>query len=357
MKVKKLWVLVLVAITVSALLLTGCRPDGSQTELGPSSEPKMPAPEIQEPEGQETPEDNQPDKPTLPPGPPSYLLPTEDGGVIPPSTHAGREPLETGKVSIERDIGTFEFDPAEIETVRPDIFQPGHFSLFDILVHLDIQGDINLEYHFDNSMDTHIIESINGEIKWWYYAYYSSGWVETNVFRMDMYPYKDGTTFRLIDRDPAKIEEIYQTFRDEVARLERNNGTVVIPEVTISSEEFDLVFQDVLVKAHDIRSDVLQPGVITGMDILLSLLEQGKLSRLKLTWYEDIAAADPVDSYWTEQINESIARGSCGFVYETGPLAFKGFTGSHIHIPSDVRVIVSPEYAFWWWICIGRPYL
>jgi hypothetical protein len=59
-----------------------------------------------------------------------------------------------------------------------------------------------------------------------------------------------------------------------------------------------------------------------------------------------------VDTYYLEQIDEAEAYGSCGFVYETGPRDFSGFTGSHIHIPSDVRVTVSPEYALWFWICL-----
>jgi hypothetical protein len=46
--------------------------------------------------------------------------------------------------------------------------------------------------------------------------------------------------------------------------------------------------------------------------------------------------------------------GGCGFVYETGPNSFAGFSGTHIHIPADVRVIISPEYALWFWICLGR---
>ena len=137
--------------------------------------------------------------------------------------------------------------------------------------------------------------------------------------------------------------------------MEKNGGEVIIPEVTISGpgiEDFTLRFQEVTVTAHNVRRDVLQSGVITALDILLSLAEQGKLSRLKLTWYESIGDADPVDSYWTEQIDGIEASGRCGFVYETGPLDFSGFNGSHIHIPSDVRVIISPEYALWFWICI-----
>ena len=65
-----------------------------------------------------------------------------------------------------------------------------------------------------------------------------------------------------------------------------------------------------------------------------------------------IGEANPVDAYFVEQINGVAAYERCGFVYETGSRQFAGFSGSHIHIPSDVRVIVSPEYAKWFWICI-----
>jgi hypothetical protein len=53
-----------------------------------------------------------------------------------------------------------------------------------------------------------------------------------------------------------------------------------------------------------------------------------------------------------EQINDSRSVGGCGFVYESGPEQFSGFSGTHIHIPSDARVIRSPEYALWFWICL-----
>jgi ABC-type transport system substrate-binding protein len=79
-------------------------------------------------------------------GPWSYVLPTEDGAWTPPASHAGEMPAGTGTVSI-KDVGEFTFDASQVETLRPDIFQRGHFSLFDILVHLDKQGDIQLDYH------------------------------------------------------------------------------------------------------------------------------------------------------------------------------------------------------------------
>jgi len=296
----------------------------------------------------------QPEAPKRPePGKPvSYLLPTQDGKWSPPVQQNGRKPTGVGKVRIEG-VGEFSFDAGQVKTLRSDIFQPGHFSVFDALVHLSEKGDIKMDYHFDGNMDTHIIDAINGEPHWWHQVKYSAGWYESNVFRMDMYPYKDGTEIRLNRQREEYLARICRTFGDEVLRRMRNGGKVILPEVVIQSPHGNVMnFTDVKVTPHNVRSDMLQPGTITALDILLSLGEQGKLSNIKLTWYESIGEADPVDSYWVEQIDEDIAYGGCGFVYETGPKEFSGFAGSHIHIPSDVRIIVSPEYALWFWICL-----
>ncbi|MDY7042152.1 MAG: hypothetical protein SVX38_14940, partial [Chloroflexota bacterium] len=292
-----------------------------------------------------------PADPSLPGQPQLDSTPVEEGAPTPAPSHAGRKPSGTGTIQIEG-MGEFEFDAGRVQTIRPDVFQPGHFSLFDVLAHLGERGDIELDYHFDEEMHTHVIDAINGQSGWWYESYYSDGWPERNVFRMDMYPYKNGTQTRVFRRDEGQLANIYRTFREEVERLAINGGQVIIPELSIRSPRGSWTFQDVVVTAHDVRSDVLQPGTVTALDALLSLEGQGQLSNLKLTWYESIGAADPVDSYWVEQINEAEARGSCGFVYEVGPRDFAGFAGSHIHIPADVRVIVSPEYEFWFWICL-----
>ena len=294
----------------------------------------------------EIPEQPEPGKPV------SYHLPTQDGKWSPSIQQNGRKPTGVGKVRIEG-IGEFSFDAEQVKTLRPDIFQPGHFSVFDVLINLSEKGDIKMDYHFDGNMDTHIIDAINGEPHWWYQAKYSAGWFESNVFRMDMYPYKDGTEIRLNRQREEYIARICRTFGDEVLRRMRTGGEVILPEVVIQSPRGVVMnFTDVKVTPHNVRSDILQPGTITALDILLSLGEQGKLSNIKLTWYESIGPADPVDSYWVDQIDNDIASGGCGFVYETGPKEFSGFAGSHIHIPLDVRVIVSPEYALWFWICL-----
>lgn len=299
--------------------------------------------------------------------PASYFLPDDKGAwTPPPGSHRGRVPTGANTLVSIDGAGEFSFDASQVKTLRPDVFRQGHFSLFDVLAHLAEGEGFSLEYHFDEAMDTHIIDSIGGQGGWWYKAHYSGGWDERNAFRMDHYPYKDGTKVQIHREKEGRLADIYRTFREEVRRLKSNAGQVVLPRVTIESPYFEgngyRTFDQVAVVAHDVRGDVLQPGVVTGLDVLLSLAEQGELDRLKLTWYREIGTADPVDSYWVEQIDEAESyKGpgfvtgsyeSCGFVYETGPEEFSGFRGSHIHIPSDARVIVSPEYAFWFWLCL-----
>jgi hypothetical protein len=249
-------------------------------------------------------------------------------------------------------LDTFTFRADAVETTRPDIFQPGHVSVYDVVVHLAEAGQIDLTSHFDEAMDTHVIDAINGEGTWWYQAYYSNGWPETNAFRMDMFPYKNNMTIRLGPIEPEKRETIFETFRAEMDRLAANDGVQILPQLAIRTSAENHVFEDVVVTPHDLRTDVLQPGVITGLDALISVWEAGLLPALELTWYESIGRADPVDSYWVEQVDEAVAAGGCGLVYETGDRTFAGFRGAHIHLPADVRVTRSPAYALWFWICL-----
>jgi hypothetical protein len=223
--------------------------------------------------------------------------------------------------------------------------------MFDIPVHLDEQNKIDLEYRFDETMNTHIIEAINGETGWWYIAYYEGGWSEQNVFRPDHYPWKPGTTLRFYKESYLKISEIYSVWKQEIQRLENNNGKIIIPKVIILGQSFSKEFNDVEVIPHNLRNDTFQENVITAIDVILSLGDQGEIT-YKLQWYDSIGSASIVRSYWVEEINTDIAEGRCGFVYEAGSQRYLGFSGNHIHLPSDTRIINSPEYVEFFWICI-----
>ena len=285
--------------------------------------------------------------------------PVEDSvspAVVDPSTNqiigqvSDTEAKETATVSIDG-LGIFSFIPEEVETTRPDIFQPGYFSLFDVLVHLSDKGEIELNYDFDESLNTHVIENLNGHDYWWYSAYYDGGWPERSVFRMDHYPYKDKTTLNFVKVTEDYLKQVYWTYADEVRRRNDNGGKVIIPNVFIKGKTESYHFQNVEVSAHNLRSDTFQPGVITAIDTILSLGEAGLLN-YDLQWYESIGTAGLVKSYWVERINQDKSAGRCGFVYEAGDELFRFFKGNHNHIPSDIRVINSPAYLEYFWICI-----
>ncbi len=256
----------------------------------------------------------------------------------------------SGEISIEG-LGSFSFDPQAIETARNDIFREGYFSLFDVLLHLERQGQIDLDYYFAEEMNTYVISAMDGHAFWWYDAYYDGGWRERSVFRMDHYPYKDKMHLKIVRSSEEYLESVYATYRDEVKRRIENNGSIIVPEVIIEGKNETMIFSNVELKAHNLRDDTFQTGVITAIDTILSLAEDDKLN-YDLQWYESIGTAGIVKSYWVNRINEDVSEGRCGFVYEAGDKEFLFFRGNHNHIPSDVRVINSPEYVKFFWICI-----
>jgi hypothetical protein len=96
---------------------------------------------------------------------------------------------------------------------------------------------------------------------------------------------------------------------------------------------------------------MLRNGTITAIDVIQTLGEE-QLIDYELKWYEEIGTASIVKNYWAEGINGDTHSGRCGFVYKAGDSRFTWFSGNHIHIPSDIRVINSPEYIHYFGICI-----
>ena len=245
----------------------------------------------------------------------------------------------------------YGFNVSDVVTLRPDIFKNGSFSVFDVVAHIGERGSIDLDYSFDESMNTHVIHSINNRTSLWYRVEYSGGWPENNAYRMDHYHWKPGTDITLYTEDEDYIERVYDAFREEVTRSASNFGAIIIPEVFILSPEIDLRFTNVEVTPFNLRRDVFQEDVVTAIDVILTLGDQ-ELITYGLQWYDEIGDADYVRSFWVESINGKKSVGTCGWVYEAGAQEFHGFNGNHIHIPSDTRVLNSPEYVLYFWICI-----
>jgi hypothetical protein len=167
---------------------------------------------------------------------------------------------------------------------------------------------------------------------------------------MDLFPYKDRMQVRLITQNKRRVEELHELFREEIKEKRRNRDSVIVGEVIIRGPTTRLSFENVKVTPHNLRNDLFQEDVITAIDVIMSLGDQGLLS-YDLQWYETIGDAQIVKNYYVDRINDDRTEMRCGFVYESGALEYRG-RGNHIHLPSDSRVIHAPEYVEFFWICV-----
>ncbi|NIP34839.1 MAG: hypothetical protein GWO27_08195 [Thermoplasmata archaeon] len=244
-------------------------------------------------------------------------------------------------------VGEFEIDPSGIERQRADVFAHGQISIFDVLVDLDRRGEISMTYHYDEELETHVIDSLNGKKHWWYQAYYDGGWLENNNWRIDLFPYKDKMYIQVFHTNSGHIEALHDSFRTQVERRDANGGTVMVETVRIRAPGINHVFHDVHVTPHDLRDDALKEGTVTAIDVIMSLGDQGRIT-YETTWYEEIAGSE-VKTYFVTSIDGQAAHGRCGYVYEVGE---ENMYANHIHIPMDMRVLTSPEYFEMFWICL-----
>jgi len=289
-------------------------------------------------------------------------LPTASGEwTLPKVESIGRPASEPGLIEI-RGAGELTFVPAAIETLRPDIFVEGQFSVFDILIHLAGNDLIELEYVFDEEAQTHVVQTINGLDGWWYDAHYEGGSFDRTVVRMDCFPVKDAMSIVLFLEDPDRLDAIHEHYREEVVRRGDNQQGLFVPRVTLRSAAETFEYVDLAVTAHDVRPDVFQPGTITMLDVLLSLGERGDLDALGLEWRaaeDDIAV---IDGYYVISIAAGDfapeSTGSCVLTHQIGGATIQDFlsphthTMSHIHLTGDLEVLVAPEAVEWLWVCL-----
>ena len=262
------------------------------------------------------------------------------------------QPERPGVISIEDRVKERPINPMGVRTLRPDVFRPGQFSVFDALVHICETAGTPLEYHFDEHMRTHVIDSLDGDRNWWYAARYHGGpRAEEPVHRMDTHAYRDWMAISIYHVAEVRVRDLNAAFAGDARRLENNGGAVIVPEVTIRTPEQDLRFTNVEVTAHNLRRDIFWDGVVTATDILLSLADQGSLSA-EMEWVEMIGQTLR-QSYTFTRLNDEKIEDRAGFTYEMGERRFKGrqprFGNNLIHMPMDVRVVCSPEYMHWAW--------
>lgn len=297
-------------------------------------------------------------------------------------------PLPGSQVEIAGRIYPFDHTKYHILSLRPDIFATGFFSMFDVIVAVANINGISLEYYYDDSRKTHFLTKINGlSGSYWYHFSYDAGSGNNQEIRYqranrwDETLWRPGVWIQVVRGE--NLDEIKKEYLEEISR-EKTRGHI-IPSVRLSINPssyqgnppelgritVNREFQDVPVTAHNFRSTgfpspyskPFQPGVVTSLDILLSLMDQGKLNVVTGVFYNHFAQ-NYIDSYYIVElgfpdVGVAHASGRQGFVYITENGAYNNLPNNadnKFHITSDISVIHAPDFSYWRWIELGNPY-
>jgi len=301
---------------------------------------------------------------------------------------ASDPPLPASRVEILGRV--FDFDPAQyvIRTTRPDIFAPGYFSMFDVLLAVAKRNGISISFRFDPKCLTSFIHRVDGVSgTYWYRFSYDAGTGNAQELnnrranRWDEALWRPGVWIKVVAGED--VEALKAEFMEEVAR-ERVQGHVV-PDVRISLNPSNYRgnptdsgritvsrgFTNVRVRPHDWRTTgypspapkPFRPGVVTSLDILLSLQDEGALDLVAGMFYT-FFAGHYIDSYYVAAmgfpgVGMAHASGRQGFIYTTEngiPGRLPNNADAKLHITSDIHVIHAPDFSSWRWAELGNPY-
>jgi len=284
----------------------------------------------------------------------------------------------------------YPFDPEEhtIETVRPDIFAPGYYSMFDVILAVAAQNQIPIEYSYDSTRKTHFITNMAGlSGEYWYHFSYDAGGGNSNEIqfrrenRWDETLWRPGVWIQVVDNE--SLDDIKAEYLEEIERETQNGHLIPQVKIRLNPSMFEgnpvgsgritvnKLFENVVVTPHNYRSTGFEspyskpfnPGVVTSLDILLSLVDQGYLTVVTGVFYTNFGTKY-IDSYYVVEMGfpaEGIAHssGRHGFTYTTGngsEFYLAHSADNKFHITSDIAVLHAPDFSSWKWTELGNPY-
>jgi len=306
------------------------------------------------------------------------------GGVL--SQPAAPPYVPGSQVEIAGQIYPFVSD--SIVTVRPDIFAAGYFSVFDVILAVAKDRGIPVEYAYDADRKTHFITAINDvHGKYWYHFSYDAGSGNAQEVqfrranRWDELLWRPGVWLKVVQGED--VDSLKAEFLEEINREKAGGHIVPRVQITINASPYrgnpagsgriavTRSFQNVVVIAHGYRSTgtstpyskPFQPGVVTAMDVLLSLQDEGQLDLVTGMFYSYFSG-HYIDSYYVVAlgfpgIGISHASGRQGFTCTTEngtPGRLPNQADRKQHVTSDILVIHAPDFASWQWTELGNPY-
>ncbi|WP_153914396.1 hypothetical protein [Shewanella sp. TC10] len=222
------------------------------------------------------------------------------------------------------------------------ILQDGHFSVLDLMEYVSRKrDDFNLNVgDFDPAIGTYrftVDFDANGDgiidvndpeeyqnPNWYSRFMYNSGEfqrevvdpaIEATYTPTDLMVVRSGSLFRLqpYSEDMTHRREEVQAMM--VDRVSSNNDKVVIEKITINVNGEATIYENVEVNSYGMRSDLFKEGVITYLDILLSLndsLEHD--AKVDLSYWPQLSTGANVGSFSIVGLNDVRSAGWSGWV-------------------------------------------
>ncbi|RTR33581.1 hypothetical protein [Shewanella atlantica] len=206
-------------------------------------------------------------------------------------------------------------------TARPDIFKEGSLSAFDLLRYMVATRD-DMKFIGEvitpnqSAYDTHEFtlgydRNGNGNFtdegeqsRNWHYRFtqsmgeaglYRDHSGEISYTRMDNFLIKEEQRIRFQDTSTAFISRLHYIWQQEIEKLAANNGKVIVDNVYWKDDPENSIATNIEVKPHNLRSDVFQDGVITRMDLFLTLADMGH--DFRLNWWPKLETGAIVNSF------------------------------------------------------------
>ncbi len=244
------------------------------------------------------------------------------------------------------DIKAYAAQPDSPIPLRPDVYAEGHFSVMDVVLYAShVRDDLDVKAIWSEELGTHLLSTawdtdgdgtlseaeLNNRSTDWYPSYIwhdgefdrlqGTPNLETVYVRADLGLAKSKMRIRIQPYNSAVTERRNMQFKLQADRRRANGDKVIVPLVwAIDAQGNDVVkVQNLEVTAHDLRTDIFQPGVITSMDVWLSLQDQG-LADVRFTYWGTMSTEAEVNNYALTSVNGLRAQGMVGWAAATGEM-------------------------------------
>lgn len=220
-------------------------------------------------------------------------------------------------------------------TASPETFKPGSYSVFDLLRYLvgtrddmrwegGVESIIKPEDSTAKTYEYHISWDSNGDGKFdssdgeyfnsnlWHFSmvqsvgqnkHYAGKRGNTTYIRMDQFWLREDQRVRFTVFSEEMINRMRWTWKREVQRLADNDGKFIIPlvqhrdlDVSFTNPPTETIAENLEVKAHNLRSDIFQDGVVTQMDVWLTIADNTGAD-FRLTWWPILSSGAKVNSF------------------------------------------------------------